>query len=631
MRHRGSSHRVEAPAERRRPVPVRVGHPSRREVYDVCVERRHPAHPPFVLAASMGMALGAGISSTSCVGQIGDPRSSVTSEEWVFPRPTQPPPLRPPPAGLRTLTPEQYEASVRSVLGLSATDRAAPVTRLGQWASSIAAATGGLSPQMVQRYESAAREVSEFMFADRARREGFVQCVPSAMAADPCVRSFVARVGRRAYRRRLHEDEAGRWTRLATSVANTPGHDIHDGLALVTSGVLQSVFFLYRVELGERDPSGRRPLRYSDEELATRLSYLLWADAPDEALLDAAERGELTQDASLDRQIDRMLGDPRARRGLESFVVDLLDMEALVTLEKDRVSFPTFERQRASMYDQLLLTSVDALDRQGIRGLFTTTTSFVDGPLAPLYGLEAEIPPSTAGLQRVEGIAHRAGILTTPGFLAIHAYPGKTSPAQRGLFVRRRFLCGDIPSPPVGVSTVLPERVGDRLVTTRELVRAHQTNPSCEACHALMDPIGLGLERFDAVGAYRERENDLPIDPSGTLDDAPFNDARGLGAVIAEHPALVPCVTARLLSVAAGFTVPASEPALRRMVDPRGDVRAILRAIVKSEAFRFAWPEAAGATVPNDAGAGGSLGTDASAGAGGSVGADASVTREAGR
>jgi hypothetical protein len=574
--------------------------------------------PSLALASTALLALSAGALALSCVGEIGDPRSPSSTNEWVFPRPAQPPPLRPQPAGLRTLTPEQYEASVRSVLGLSATDRAAPVTRLGQWASSIAAATGGFSPQTVQRYEAAAREAAGFMFADRARRDAFVRCEPTVAAGDPCVRGFVSRVGRRAYRRRLREDEVDRWARLAATVAAAPGSSAFKGLELVTSGVLQSVYFLYRVEVGERDPSGRRPLRYSDEELATRLSYLLWADAPDEPLLDAAERGELTQDAALDRQIDRMLADPRARRGLEAFVIELLDMEALHTLEKDPALFPSFERQRESMYAQLLLTSVDALDRQGVRGLFTTTTSFVDGPLAPLYGLDGEIPAGTAALQRIEGLAHRAGILTTPGFLAIHAYPGKTSPAQRGLFVRRRFLCGEIPSPPVGVSTVLPERVGDRLVTTRELVRAHQVNPSCEACHALMDPIGLGLERFDAVGAYREREHNLPIDPSGTLDDMAFEDARSLGGVIAEHPELLPCVTSRLLAVAAGITVPPAEPALRRMVDPRGDVRAILRAIVKSEAFRFAWPAEG-------------VGTPADAGVSAPLPADAGVTREAGR
>jgi hypothetical protein len=186
----------------------------------------------------------------------------------------------------------------------------------------------------------------------------------------------------------------------------------------------------------------------------------------------------------------------------------------------------------------------------------------------------------------------RAGILTLPGLLSLHAYPGKTSPALRGLFVRKVLLCQDIPPPPPSVDTTLPTMAPGELVTTRELVARHQTDAVCASCHGRMDPIGLALETFDAIGVHRETQNGLPIDASGRLDGVPFADARGLGETLATHPDLMPCFVANLYAFGAGRTLSlrereALQEIARERLEGGYDVREAMRAVATSDAFRI--------------------------------------------
>lgn len=503
-------------------------------------------------------------------------------------------PLRPVSAGIRTLTPSQYEASVRDVLGLGLAGSSvlggdAPIGPLGQWATAIGAARGSFSPTTVESYETGARDAAAWVFADASRRDAIVGCTPSSAPGDSCARDFLERIGRRAYRRSLTADELTRWTTLAESIGVSLG-DPARGLEHALSGILQSAHFLYRVEIGEDDPASADPtqLRYTDHEMATRLSYLVWGTTPDEALIAAADRGELSTDAGLSEALSRLLDDPRAEVGLEAFVADLFEVDGLLTAERDPVIHPDFLGQRDALRRSLTRTAATALSEGGFHAVFTTRTVFVDASIAGVFGLD----PADFGteLARVELPADspRAGLLTQPGFLALHAYPGKTSPALRGLFVRRRLLCQEILPPPPSVSTVLPEPPAGRLVTTRELVSLHQRQPSCAGCHRYMDPIGLGLEHFDEVGAHRERQNDLPIDASGDLDGAPFEDAIGLGRALAEHRSLGPCMASRLYAFAAGSTVPSRHPSVRALAGEGTEVRALFEALVLSELFRQA-------------------------------------------
>ena len=488
----------------------------------------------------------------------------------------------PPPAGLRTLTPSQYQASVRDVIGADV-----PARAVGQWPSAIAAARGGLAPTTVSDYEASAYEVARWVFEDPVRRDAIVGCAP---AVDPCARDFLERIGRRAFRRSLSDEELARWTGVASTVGTMLG-DPARGLEHALAGILQSPHFLYRAELGSGEliADGRRA--YSDHEMATRIAYLVWNTTPDDALLDAADRGELRTVDGLAMHLDRMLADERARVGLRQMFADLLHADSIDALEKDTTQFPGWSPDlAASMREQLVRTAESAAFSGDYRALFTTRTVWVDDRLAPLYGLPAsygtELVPVT-----LPDDDPRGGLLTLPGLLAQHSYPGKTSPALRGLFVRKILLCQEIPPPPPGVDTTLPTAAPGELVTTRELVARHQTDPTCAACHSRMDPIGLGLEHFDAIGGWRDTQNGLAIDPSGELDGIAFEDARGLGEALAAHPDLGGCFVSNLYAFAAGRTISwrerrALEDATQDLVASGYDVREVFRAVATSEIFR---------------------------------------------
>lgn len=541
----------------------------------------------FAIERSVGLLRASVVFSVllgvACMASIDDPPRGD--------RPTEPQAvsLRPPPAGLRTLTPTQYAASVRTVLGL-APDDDTPIRAVGQWATAVAAARGGFAPTTVEAYEGAAREVVASVFADETRRAALVPCTPTASVEDPCARDVIRRVGRRAYRRPLTSDELARWLDVFVRVTDLLGEPMR-GLEHALTGVLQSAHFLYRVELGE--PDGER-VRYTSHEMATRLAYLVWNATPDDALLDLAEADDLSGPEDIDGVLEQMLADPRAQAGVEAFLADLLETDALRALEKNPGLYPDFATQRPSLAPQLLQIASAAVREGDLGAIFTTRDVFVDAALAPYYGIDpTELSPAEGFVRRAlaEGDPRR-GVLTTPGVLAMHAYPGTTSPALRGLFVRRRLLCQSIPPPPPDVSTQLPEVEEGRLMTTRELVGLHQRDPSCASCHAFIDPIGLALEHFEADGSFREDHNGLTIDPSGELDGVPFDDASALGEALAEHPAFLPCVAAQVFAFGSGSTASAGNRDIRAIA--RDDLDAVVREVARSEYFRFAWPTVEG-------------------------------------
>lgn len=481
-------------------------------------------------------------------------------------------PLDPAPAGLRTLTPDQYVASVKAVLGPAGVD--APVPAIGAWASSVAAARGGIPALTVDQYEGAARAVSDWAVADVDRRAALFGCTPTDTLGDPCVDAVLDGWLTRAFRRAPTDDERQRWVAVVDGASTAV-----DGLQLALYGLLQAPSFLYRVELGTPVEEAPGRFVYTADERATRLAYLIWGGPPDEALLALAADGTLDDPTGLTDAVDAMLDDPRADVGLEALLHELLQVDGLHELEKDPIDFPDFADQRDGLAAQLVATAAEAVREGRVGDLFTTDALAVDAATAPLYGLSAE----DAATGWVSMPPERAGILTTAGFLALHAYPGKTSPALRGLFVRKQLLCFDIPPPPADVVTVLPPR-GTALLTTRQLVAIHQTSPSCAGCHAHMDPIGLALETFDAVGQHRTTEHDQPIDPSGELDGVPFDDALGLGVALAEHPEMPSCVASHVVARANGSTVDHLHPDVEALAAD-DTMRAILRAVATSELF----------------------------------------------
>jgi hypothetical protein len=491
-----------------------------------------------------------------------------------------------PPAGLRAMTARQFQASVRAVVGEDA-----PVEPVGPWTSSLAAARGGIAGHTMLAYETEAQRVGRWAFEDAGRREALAGCTPAASAVDPCLRAVIARLGRRAFHRTLSAEELDRYADLAAELgASDPWH----GLAMAVTGLLQSPYFLYRVELAEeRDPDAPSLRRYSATEIATRLSYFLWNAPPDDSLLDLAERGELDDAEGVRSAARAMLIDPRSRAGRENLFDELFQGASVEAISKDADLFPEFDAGlAAAMRAQLARAAAHASARGDVRSIFTTRTTFLNDRLAPIYGMEPTFGSDLVEVALPESDGH-AGLLTTPAFLAIAAHPGKTSPALRGLFVRKVLLCQEIPPPPPGVVTTLRMRMEGELVTTRELVAEHERDRSCAACHSRMDPIGLGLEQFDAIGRFRSTENELAIDPSGDLDGVAFANAEELGRSIAAHPELPGCLSRTFFAQAAGRTIGARQEVYASEIEAAFaadgySLNAALLAIVTSDPFLHA-------------------------------------------
>lgn len=490
------------------------------------------------------------------------------------------------PTGLRLLTPRQYANSVVDVLG----DVAA--TPVGQWRSSIAAAQGGVSPAGVEQYEQAAFEITAQIFDDPARRSALAGCVPNDGADDPCTAAVIETIGRRAWRRPLAGDEIERYQRVALDVSELLSGDAWVGLQYAVVGLLQSPNFLYRVELGTPLPDDPTRVRLDAYELASRVSYLMWSTTPDDALLDAAQSGELDDDAGLQAELDRLMSSPRARSGIVQLFVDAFDLDALLTLEKNQTLLPAFSSTIGSAMREELLHVIGetVLDHGDVRRLFDTRAGYVDAELASLYGMD---PPIGSEPMAVSLPPERVGLLTRAGFLAIHSGDASTSPTHRGLTIRRAVMCQTVPPPPPDVEPVLPEPTGDEEHRTkREQLETHATDPVCAACHSLIDPIGLALEHYDAIGGYRATDQGLAIDPSGELDGVPFADALELGTIFAEHDAVPYCVVINLYRYALGHVEQPDQSEtidqlLVALTESDYDLRAAIEALVTSDGFRY--------------------------------------------
>lgn len=476
----------------------------------------------------------------ACTGEIG----GVGGTDPDDPDPREALPFAPVPAAMQRLTVAQYYNSVTDVLGAGLTmpEILEPDTTLNGFVS-IGASRTTISPRGVESYEEAAYEIAAQVLAPE-RRDSIVTCEPSLT----CTQTFVRDVGGRLFRRPLTEPEVTRYVGVAENAASTLG-DFYAGLEFALAGFLQSPSFLFRVELGEPDGDIRR---YSDYEMASRLSYVLWNSTPDELLLEAAARGELTTDEGLRVQVDRLLASDRSREAVRNFFSELLVLDDLDSVEKSAEAYPQFtESFRASAREETLALiehmtfELDADYRQ----LFTTDISFVNGELASHYGLGREAEDDS--FSEVTLPPERRGLLGHASILSIYSHDEKTSAALRGRFVRQVLLCGTIPPPPPDVSTVFPPSSAP---TLRERVAQHLMNDGCASCHSLMDPIGLGLENFDAIGGWRDTENGATIDPSGEVDEVLFTDGADLGRVVADHPDLGQCITRNFFRYAVGET-----------------------------------------------------------------------------
>jgi mono/diheme cytochrome c family protein len=320
-----------------------------------------------------------------------------------------------------------------------------------------------------------------------------------------------------------------------------------------------------------------RPLlpaeRASDRELAGRLATFLWDRAPDAPLLEAAERGDLRDTASLTRHVLRMLGDPKSLSLVDSFFAPWLSLDRLKTVPRDPSRYPQFDTellQAMNTETRLFLHSQLREDRDAVE-LWTADYSYVNERLGRHYGLTGI---SGQQFRRVTWpSANRAGLLGQAGPLTAFSGGGRTSPSVRGIFVLTRFLGMDAPPPPANVPP-LAEPPANRSGTIRERLMSHKTNPSCASCHSMFDPLGLALENFDATGGWRTTDGGLPIDASGTfIDGSRFDGPAELRAGLLKYrDAYYTAVTQQLLAYAldrrgkAGRVYDYEMPAVRKIV-----------------------------------------------------------------
>jgi hypothetical protein len=398
---------------------------------------------------------------------------------------------------------------------------------------------------------------------DTPTRRAIFTCHPdrdglSDTDEDACARDILSSLARRAYRRPLESADLDALMEFYRMGREETSSGFDAGVQLALERLLISPDFLFRIE---RDPVGGDPgavYTLSDLELASRLSFFLWSSLPDDELLDVAERGTLTDPTVLESQTRRMLADPRSTALVRNFVGQWLYLRNLSGVVPDALAFPEFDENLREAFRRETELFVESLIREdhGVLDLLGTDYTFVNERLAAHYGI-----PNVYGtrFRRValdaEQAERRGGILGHGSLLTATSYPNRTSPVLRGKWVLTNILGMPPPPPPADVPD-LPERGEDgRAATVRDRLQRHRESPACSVCHAPMDPLGLALENYDAVGKWRQTgEGDLPIDASGQLPDGTaFHGPQGLRTLLLERrDQFVGTVTEKLLSYAIG-------------------------------------------------------------------------------
>jgi hypothetical protein len=397
----------------------------------------------------------------------------------------------------------------------------------------------------------------------------------------------------RAYRRPATGDEIAKLMKLF-DLADRKGEPFEGAVKVALEAVLVSPYFLFRSEAGRpgEDPAGAHPL--SDYELATRLSYFLWSSMPDDHLMAVAAKGTLGNTAVLEAEVDRMLRDPKSKALSDNFTSQWLQIRRLENVTPDAARFPTFDeplRDAMAREPVMLFDAILREDKSAIT-LLDADFTFVNERLARHYGLS---DVTGTEMRRVTlGDRQRGGVLTMASVLTSTSTPARTSPVKRGKWVLESIL-GTPPPPPAPDVGALRENADDKQkLTVRERMEKHRTNPQCAACHARMDPIGFGLENYDAIGAWREQDDGLPIEPTAKLPDGQtFTGAEELRKILVARKAdFIRCLTEKMMTYALGRGIEFSDRAAVRKIGndiaKQDDKLSVLVAeIVKSYPFRY--------------------------------------------
>jgi mono/diheme cytochrome c family protein len=529
---------------------------------------------------------------------------------------------------LRRLNRVEFANTVRDLFGI-ALDASAelPADDVGYGFDNIGDVLS-VSPLLVEKYLRAARRIAEEATKEGSPGRTRLGLPPTAgSASDEEVRRAAEGLAARAHRRPPLPEDLARLAKLL-SEERAAGGSAEDALRLAIEALVLSPRFLFRVEAdlegglsGDADStSDRLPDRMPDRvpeaasdreskhvsqgatdrvrdldgyELASRLSYFLWSSMPDDALFDAAQKGELADPAVLEAQALRLLRDPRASALVGGFASQWLQVGRLEKSAPDPKLFPGFDKDlEHSMRKETELFAAYVIgEDRSVLDFLDGDYSFLDERLARHYGIEGVTGPE---FRRVAlGGSARGGVLTHGSVLVATSNPTRTSPVKRGKWVLEVLLGAPPPPPPPDVPE-LPEKAADGgAATVRERLERHRVDPACAGCHARMDPLGFGLENFDASGAWREKDGETALDVAGELPDGrKFQGPRELKAILREEAdQFRRAISERLLTYALGRGVTAKdEAALRGIVEElrKGGDRfsALVRAVARSEPFR---------------------------------------------
>jgi len=579
-------------------------------------------------AASSVLVLGACTGSIGPGGVSGSGSGSGTTGSSGSTGTMNPPP---PPAGqdpgtlpIHRLNALEYDNTINDLLGLSQNLARTSFLPDQSGVFDNEADVFTMTDPEFSQYFGAARVLSGQVFAD-AKLAGKIL---NGCADNSCLQNVITNFGLRAYRRPLTPEEITRSVNLA-AYAVAQGADFSTSVNQVVRMMLSSIPFLYRVEL-DPNPMDTKPHPVGDYEMASRLSYLLWSSMPDAALFADAAAGKLaTADTrALVAQVDRMLADPKSGNFISSFAGQWLRVRDLGSHQVEPTAFKSWSEpiRNAMMQEAFLYFNEFVVGNLPWTQFLTAPVNFVNGPLAAFYGAK-NISVTQATTTKVTNMdPKRVGFMGLAGFLTETSFSYRTTPTLRGKRVLVNLLCENIPDPPPNIPKLDPvgtvptdvmaqsENVAVRLAQHRDPIK----HPDCYGCHKRLDPVGLGLENFDGIGAYRTKYGDgTAIDPAGVLPEgSSFTSVAELAKLLstgdptATDPAnggrlqeLTSCASKQLLNYALSRplltsatvvapAVPTDDPYVKQVQDSWANdgtwsIKALLRAIILNDTFRF--------------------------------------------
>lgn len=421
-----------------------------------------------------------------------------------------------------------------------------------------------VSPLSVEKYLSAAQSVvlKGTAVANAAARAKIFVCDFAGTNETACVSQILTQFARRAFRRTVKPEELAPYTGLL-ALAKQKGETVEGALQTALSAILTAPDFLYRLEL-DPTPGVVRPL--DNFELASRLSYFIWASMPDDELLGSAEMARLIQPAELTKQVKRMFADPKASAFRDIMIEQWIHTIGLQFAAPDATLFPRWQEPlRAAMEQEIRQFFLPILSGTvPARELLNAKYTYVNRALGQFYGLPgaATLPADTFTKVTLTD-DRRGGILRQAGMLVQTSRPDRTSPTKRGKWILERLLCDPPPPPPANVPELDPN-VPFNGTQRQRLEMVHQkAGSTCKTCHVVLDPMGFALEHYDAIGLWRDQDNNFPIDTTGKMPvtDVPFDGAAQVAEAIAADARFPACVAKQFLTYAVGrHMTPADQP-----------------------------------------------------------------------